>query len=164
MSRRSRPPITAMNRPGRDRCASDGSALFATRAGCTSIASASAIATVSTVGSDGVGAPGGGNTPGAPAKFGAGLRIGQNGGMSRILIGYLLGVASLLLLGGILLAAGSFDMSATHEAGSMERRIGGTAVDRSVSRRAPKEAKAPASSAELLRKGLGHYRENCVPC
>jgi mono/diheme cytochrome c family protein len=84
--------------------------------------------------------------------------------MNRILVGYLLGVASLLLVGGILLAAGSIDMSATSEAGSMERRLGGTAVDRSVSRRAPKDAKAPAPSAELLRKGLGHYRENCVPC
>jgi mono/diheme cytochrome c family protein len=90
--------------------------------------------------------------------------LGKMASMGRILVGYLLGVASLLLVGGILLAAGSIDMSATHEAGSMERRLGGTAIDRSVSRRAPKDTKAPMPSAELLRKGLAHYRENCVPC
>jgi mono/diheme cytochrome c family protein len=91
-------------------------------------------------------------------------KLGHNASMNRILVGYLLGVASPLLVGGILLAAGSIDMSATHEAGSMERRLGTTALERSVSRRAPKDTKAPVPTTELLAKGLAHYRENCVVC
>jgi mono/diheme cytochrome c family protein len=81
---------------------------------------------------------------------------------------FLLGVVVGVLLVAVGVAAvvytGSFDTSATIPPSKTERRLATFALNKSVARRAPNRKNPLPGTAEDLRGGLAHFRENCVIC
>jgi mono/diheme cytochrome c family protein len=84
--------------------------------------------------------------------------------MKRFLWGVVIGLLVPVLVGGIVLETGAVDMSATKPPGGLERWLGDRALQRSLTRRAPKGVAAPVPNAEVLASGLEHFRANCLPC
>ncbi len=82
----------------------------------------------------------------------------------RFLVGLVVGVLLPFVVFGVVVATGAFDMSATRPPGFAERLVGGALADRSTERRAPKRKNPIPLTPEVLKAGLGHYRENCVLC
>lgn len=81
---------------------------------------------------------------------------------------FLLGVVFGVLLVGAAIAAivytGSFDVAATIPPSRMERRFATFALNKAVARRASNRTNPLPTSAETLRGGLAHFRENCLLC
>ena len=59
---------------------------------------------------------------------------------------------------------GSFDVSASRPPGTLEKRLAGFTLDRSVARRAPTSANPQGKSPDAVRGGMAHYKEMCVFC
>ncbi|MEO8431633.1 MAG: cytochrome c [Acidobacteriota bacterium] len=64
----------------------------------------------------------------------------------------------------IVLATGSYDVAATKPPSKWETKIATFALNRSVSKRAPRGGNPMPATPEVLKAGLDHYRENCVTC
>ena len=80
-------------------------------------------------------------------------------------------IARLLLLpvlgavcAGIVLAAGLVDFSAAKPPGRLEERLARFALDRSISRHAPRVANPLGHSAEAAAAGLVLFQTHCVAC
>lgn len=82
----------------------------------------------------------------------------------KFLLGIVFGVVLVAVAAAAIVYTGSFDVAATVPPSRMERRLATLALDKSVARRAPDQKNPLAMSAETLRGGLAHYRENCVVC
>ena len=82
----------------------------------------------------------------------------------RFLIGVLFGVLLVGIGAATVVATGSFNTAATAPPGSLEKKIAGFALDRSVEKRAPEKKNPFPSSPEVWREALPHYRENCLVC
>ena len=65
---------------------------------------------------------------------------------------------------GLVLWFGLFEVAATKPPGKLEEALARFALNRAVARRAPKASNPLPASAEVLRDGLAHYRENCAQC
>lgn len=81
--------------------------------------------------------------------------------LAGVLVGVVLvGAAALSFLG-----SGLFEVSASVPPGSLETRLARFALDRSISRRAPKTSNPVArTDADALREGGEHFKEMCVTC
>lgn len=81
---------------------------------------------------------------------------------------FLAGMLVALVLVGLGAAAmvwtGSFNTAASVPPSSIEKRLAGLALDRSIARRAPKTANPLKATPDVLGGGMGHYREMCVTC
>jgi len=84
--------------------------------------------------------------------------------MKRYLSGLVTGVVLCVVVPLFVLAMGWFNVAARAKPGLIERSLAPWAVDRSMSRRAPKTANPVAGAADALSTGLDHYHENCVMC
>ncbi len=82
----------------------------------------------------------------------------------RFLAGILFGLLLVGAAAGLYLWTGSFNVAASIPSGNLEERLARFALNRSVARRAPASGSPVAASAEVLREGLAHYRENCLGC
>ncbi|SRR6266567_2383784 len=82
----------------------------------------------------------------------------------KVLLGILLGILLTIGAAFLIAATGSFNVSAKEGAGKFERKVAAFTLQRSVSRRAPKEKNPFAESPEAVKRGLAHYKENCVMC
>lgn len=82
----------------------------------------------------------------------------------KFLSGVFFGFAVLLAGGAAAVWAGLFNTAATAPPSTLERRIAGFALDRSVQRRAPKDASPLKPDPDVLRGGLAHYKAMCVSC
>lgn len=80
--------------------------------------------------------------------------------IGRLLVLPVVGV----LAAGIILAAGLVDFSASKPPGPLEERLARIALDRSIARRAQKEANPLAASPEAARAGLRLFRIHCIAC
>jgi mono/diheme cytochrome c family protein len=81
----------------------------------------------------------------------------------KFLSGFLTAVLLLIVLSAACLLSGAFNTAAAVPPGPVEKKLAGIALDRSVARRAPKQA-APASNPETLKAALGGYKEMCLVC
>ena len=81
----------------------------------------------------------------------------------RFLLGFLTGLAAVLLVIALVIATGAFDTSAAKPPGGLEKAVAGLALNRSIARRAPKMSNH-LSGPDVVRAGLAHYREMCVTC
>jgi len=82
----------------------------------------------------------------------------------RFLLGVVVGVLLVAVGVAAVVYTGSFDTSATVPPSKTERRLATFALDKSVARRAPNRKNPLLGTAEDLRGGLAHFRENCVIC
>jgi mono/diheme cytochrome c family protein len=74
------------------------------------------------------------------------------------------GIAILGLVAAAFAASGLFNVAASIPPGALETRVARFALDRSVSRRAPKSPNPIHADAESLHAGLEHYRGMCLNC
>ncbi len=82
----------------------------------------------------------------------------------KLLGGVLLGFLLVAVGAALFVGTGSFNVAASSPPGKLEKTLARLALNRSVARRAPARQSPLTPSAELLREGLSHYRENCVGC
>src|SRR5712692_1762771 len=82
----------------------------------------------------------------------------------KVIGGVLLGFLIVILAAFLMAATGLFNVSAKEGSGKLERKLAAFTLQRSVARRAPKEKNPFAGSPEALKRGLAHYKENCVMC
>ncbi|HTO89279.1 MAG TPA: cytochrome c [Thermoanaerobaculia bacterium] len=82
----------------------------------------------------------------------------------KLLGGVLLGFLVVAVGAGVFIETGSFNVAASSPPGKLEETLARRALNRSVARRAPARQNPLTSSAEVLREGRSHYRENCVGC
>ncbi|HEY6065020.1 MAG TPA: cytochrome c [Thermoanaerobaculia bacterium] len=82
----------------------------------------------------------------------------------KFLLGVIFGV--LLVAAGVaaVVYTGAFNTSAEKPPSKLERDLATFALNRSVLRRAPNAKNPLPMSADNLRGGLAHYRENCLVC
>src|SRR5512143_871196 len=78
--------------------------------------------------------------------------------------GFLFGLLVTGAVVAVYLATGSFDAAATTPPQKLETRLATFALNRSVARRASSEKNPFSASADVLREGFEHYKENCVVC
>src|SRR5262245_58675905 len=82
----------------------------------------------------------------------------------RYLAGFVLGVLAVGDAVALYVATGSFDVAAVHPPGKAETALATLAMNKSVKRRASAVKNPFSPSPEVLKEGLGHYKENCVVC
>lgn len=82
----------------------------------------------------------------------------------RLLAGVLLGILIVILAAIGVAATGSFNVAAVSSPSRLEQTITAFTLDRSIARRASGSRNPFSSTAENLRVGLAHYKENCVSC
>ncbi|MFN2386372.1 MAG: cytochrome c [Thermoanaerobaculia bacterium] len=82
----------------------------------------------------------------------------------RFLVGILFGVLLVVAGCAAVILTGSFNTAATVPPGKLEKQIAGFALDRSVAKRAPQRKNPFSATPEVLREGLGEYREHCLVC
>jgi mono/diheme cytochrome c family protein len=82
----------------------------------------------------------------------------------RFFAGFLVGVLVVAAAAAIVAASGTYNVAAVNPPGKMETRLAGFAMNKSVARRAPAGKNPLVPSAEVLREGFSHYKENCVVC
>ena len=80
--------------------------------------------------------------------------------LSGVVLGWLLALAA----AGLFLWSGYFNVAAARPSGKLEESVARFAMNRSIARRASGAKNPIPASAESLRSGLTHYRENCVGC
>jgi len=80
-------------------------------------------------------------------------------------VAVLLGAAVfVLVLVGVSLGLGLYDVSATAKPSALEEGFASFVVDRSVARRAPKGPNPVRVTPDVLARGLAEYREHCLVC
>lgn len=82
----------------------------------------------------------------------------------RFLAGMVTALVLLLIAAGAVVATGAFDVAATRPPGTIEKRLAGMTLDRSVAKRAPDRKNPVAPSPEVFARGLRGYKEMCVTC
>jgi mono/diheme cytochrome c family protein len=82
----------------------------------------------------------------------------------RFLLGVLFGILLVAVGAAAIVYTGSFNTSATVPPSKAENALATLALNKSVARRAPPRKNPLPASAENLRGGLAHFRENCVVC
>lgn len=82
----------------------------------------------------------------------------------KFLAGFLVGLMAVGAVVGIYLATGAFDTAASTPTGKMEKQLATFALNKSVAKRAPSQKNPFSGTAEVLKEGLEHYKENCVVC
>ena len=82
----------------------------------------------------------------------------------RFLLGFVVGIAAVLVAAGFVIASGTVSMGATAPISGVERTIAQFAVVRSVARRAPRTENPVKATPEVLAKALTHYKAMCVTC
>ncbi len=82
----------------------------------------------------------------------------------KFLTGLITGFLLLGLAAAAVVATGSFNTSANVPPSTLEKRLAGMALDRSVARRAPKAANPFSGNPDAARGGMAHYKEMCVFC
>jgi mono/diheme cytochrome c family protein len=82
----------------------------------------------------------------------------------KFLAGALTGLAGLAMAVGLAIVSGVFPVGATVAPSGLERKLATLAVDRSVARRAPRDANPVAATPGSIARGLAHYRAMCVTC
>jgi len=82
----------------------------------------------------------------------------------RLFAGILVGFLLVAVGAAVLIGLGSYNVAASIPPGKLEESLARLALNRSVARRAPVVKNAMAASADVLREGLSHYKENCVGC
>jgi mono/diheme cytochrome c family protein len=82
----------------------------------------------------------------------------------RLIAGILVGLLLVGIAGAVAVWTGSFNVAATAPPGKLEESIAQFALNRSVARRAGAAKNPLGASPEVLKEGLSHYRENCLPC
>ncbi len=82
----------------------------------------------------------------------------------RFFAGLVIGILALGAAAVAALLSGFFDVAAAVPPGAVETRLARFALDRSVSRRAPKLSNPVGQDADALRTGGKHYKEMCVTC
>lgn len=80
--------------------------------------------------------------------------------LGGIILGFL--IAGLVAV--LLVATGAYNVAATSPPGKFEQKVATFALNRSVAKRAPARNNPILRSADVLREGLAHYKENCVVC
>jgi len=84
--------------------------------------------------------------------------------MKKFVLGFIVGIAVLILIPMLVMAFGGINMGASHGPGTLETVLASWMVDRSVAVRAPGEQNPHAKDAAVIADGLHHYREMCVQC
>jgi mono/diheme cytochrome c family protein len=82
----------------------------------------------------------------------------------RFFSGLIFGVLLVLLGFVIVFATGSYNVSALSSPSKFEKSVATFTLNRSVAKRAPSTRNPFGVTAETLRAGRAHYRENCVNC
>src|SRR5262245_24990522 len=82
----------------------------------------------------------------------------------RFLLGFVVGVAAVVVAAGFVIASGAVSMGATAPISGVERSLAQIAVGRSVARRAPHTENPVKATPEMLAKGLTHYKAMCMTC
>ena len=82
----------------------------------------------------------------------------------RFLLGVLFGILLVAAAAAAIVYTGSFNVSATRPPSKAERTFATLTLNKAVARRAPNRKNPLPASAETLRGGLAHFRENCVLC
>jgi mono/diheme cytochrome c family protein len=82
----------------------------------------------------------------------------------KFLWGVVFGVLLVAIGAAAVVYTGSFDVSAIKPPGKTERAVATLALNKAVARRATNQTNPLPKSAETLRGGLAHFRENCVIC
>jgi mono/diheme cytochrome c family protein len=82
----------------------------------------------------------------------------------RFLLGVVVGVLLVAVGAAAVVYTGSFNTSATIPPSKTERALTTLALNKSIARRAPNRKNPLPGTAEDLRGGLAHFRENCVIC
>jgi mono/diheme cytochrome c family protein len=82
----------------------------------------------------------------------------------RFLAGFLFGILALGAAALFLVVSGMVQVAAAVPPGAVETRLARFALDRSVSRRAPKTANPLGKNPDILREGAEHYKSMCVTC
>ena len=82
----------------------------------------------------------------------------------RVIVGLLVALVLVLVASTAVLWLGVYEVAAAVPAGKLETRLAQFALNHSVARRAPRTKNPMAPSADVLRTGLAHYRENCADC
>lgn len=82
----------------------------------------------------------------------------------RFLTGVVFGILLVAAGAAAILYTGSFNTSAEKPPSRMEKKIATFALNKSVERRAPNRTNPLPATPENLRRGLAHFRENCVLC
>ena len=82
----------------------------------------------------------------------------------RFFAGFLVGVLVVAAAAAIVAASGAYNVAAVNPPGKMETRLASFAMNKSVAKRASAGKNPLAPSAEVLREGFAHYKENCVAC
>ena len=82
----------------------------------------------------------------------------------RFLAGILFGILALGAAALVFVVSGAFQVAAAVPPGAVETRLARFALDRSVSKRAPKATNPLGRNADILREGGAHYKEMCVVC
>lgn len=82
----------------------------------------------------------------------------------RFLLGVVFGVMLVAVGAAAFVYTGSFNTSATIPPSKAERALTTFALNKSIARRAPNRKNPLPGTAEDLRGGLAHFRENCVIC
>jgi mono/diheme cytochrome c family protein len=80
------------------------------------------------------------------------------------LTGVVFGILLVAAGAAAILYTGSFNTSAEKPPSRMEKKIATFALNKSVERRAPNRTNPLPATPENLRRGLAHFRENCVLC
>jgi len=82
----------------------------------------------------------------------------------KFLLGVLFGFFLVVAGAAVVVFTGAFNTAATVPVGKMEEEIAELVLNRSIAKRAPDKKIPFPASAEALREGLTHYRENCLVC
>ena len=82
----------------------------------------------------------------------------------KLLAGIFLGILILIVALIVVAATGAYNVSALPPPSKLERKAASYTLDRSIARRAPATKNPFAASPDVLRRGLAHYKENCVMC
>jgi len=82
----------------------------------------------------------------------------------RFLTGVVFGILLVAAGAAAILYTGSFNTSAEKPPSRMEKKIATFALNKSVEHRAPNRTNPLPATPENLRRGLAHFRENCVLC
>ena len=82
----------------------------------------------------------------------------------RFLSGLLVGLMATGAAVWVYMATGMFDPAASSPTGRMETKLATFALNQSVAKRAPADKNPFSGTADVLKDGLEHYKENCVVC
>lgn len=88
----------------------------------------------------------------------------KRGTGTRFWWGFLVGVLIMIALPLVALSTGMVNLAATNEPGTIERKLGRLALDRSVAVRAPEAENPFAADPAAIQMGIVHFRDTCLLC